>query len=342
MKIVCICDAGVPEMLMQMMIGLPGCEVKLYTEQTLTDVKALTMALRQAEVSGAESCSASGEMLAAVKDAEAIVTHSAPVNRAVLDAAPGLKYVGVLRTGTENVNVDLCTERGIKVINAEGRNAVAVADQTVGMMISEMRNIARGHAALMNGQWVKMFPNVFYSRDMRNCTVGIIGVGKIGSMVAERLKGFGCRILGCDIFLPEEEIIRRGCDEAVSKEELLRRSDIVTMHMVYEAGDPALIGEEEIALMKKTAILINCARAGLVDTDALVKALSEGRLGGAAVDVFEEEPLPEDHPYLKLPNITITPHSAGTTIDAFGNSVAIIRGQFEQLLSGAEPANLIN
>lgn len=342
MKIVCICDAGVPEMLMQMMKGLPGCEVELYTEQTLTDVKALTMALRQAEVSGAESCSASGEMLAAVKDAEAIVTHSAPVNKAVLDAAPGLKYVGVLRTGTENVNVELCTERGIKVINAEGRNAVAVADQTVGMMLSEMRNIARGHAALMNGQWVKMFPNVFYSRDMRNCTVGIIGVGKIGSMVAERLKGFGCRILGCDIFLPEEEIIRRGCDEAVSKEELLRRSDIVTMHMVYEAGDPALIGEEEIALMKKTAILINCARAGLVDTDALVKALSEGRLGGAAVDVFEEEPLPEDHPYLKLPNVTVTPHSAGTTIDAFGNSVAIIRGQFEQLLSGAEPANLIN
>lgn len=342
MKIVCICDAGVPEMLMQMMKGLPGCEVELYTEQTLTDVKALTMALRQAEVSGAESCSASAEMLAAVKDAEAIVTHSAPVNRAVLDAAPGLKYVGVLRTGTENVNVDLCTERGIKVINAEGRNAVAVADQTVGMMLSEMRNIARGHAALMNGQWVKMFPNVFYSRDMRNCTVGIIGVGKIGSMVAERLKGFGCRILGCDIFLPEEEIIRRGCDEAVSKEELLRRSDIVTMHMVYEAGDPALIGEEEIALMKKTAILINCARAGLVDTDALVKALSEGRLGGAAVDVFEEEPLPEDHPYLKLPNITVTPHSAGTTIDAFGNSVAIIRGQFEQLLSGADPTNLIN
>lgn len=342
MKIVCICDAGVPEMLMQMMKGLPGCEVELYTEQTLTDVKALTMALRQAEVSGAESCSASGEMLAAVKDAEAIVTHSAPVNKAVLDAAPGLKYVGVLRTGTENVNVELCTERGIKVINAEGRNAVAVADQTVGMMLSEMRNIARGHAALMNGQWVKMFPNVFYSRDMRNCTVGIIGVGKIGSMVAERLKGFGCRILGCDIFLPEEEIIRRGCDEAVTKEELLRRSDIVTMHMVYEAGDPALIGEEEIALMKKTAILINCARAGLVDTDALVKALSEGRLGGAAVDVFEEEPLPEDHPYLKLPNITVTPHSAGTTIDAFGNSVAIIRGQFEQLLSGAEPANLIN
>lgn len=342
MKIVCICDAGVPEMLMQMMKGLPGCEVELYTEQTLTDVKALTMALRQAEVSGAESCSASDEMLAAVKDAEAIVTHSAPVNRAVLDAAPGLRYVGVLRTGTENVNVDLCTERGIKVINAEGRNAVAVADQTVGMMLSEMRNIARGHAALMNGQWVKMFPNVFYSRDMRNCTVGIIGVGKIGSMVAERLKGFGCRILGCDIFLPEEEIIRRGCDEAVSKEELLRRSDIVTMHMVYEAGDHVLIGEEEIALMKKTAILINCARAGLVDTDALVKALSEGRLGGAAVDVFEEEPLPEDHPYLKLPNITVTPHSAGTTIDAFGNSVAIIRGQFEQLISGAKPANLIN
>lgn len=342
MKIVCICDAGVPEMLMQMMKGLPDCDIELYTEQSLMDIRALTMALRQAEVSGAESCAVSEELLAAVRDAEAIVTHAAPVNRAVLDAAPDLKYVGVLRTGTENVNVQLCTERGIRVINAEGRNAVAVADQTVGMMLSEMRNIARGHAALMNGNWVKMFPNVYYSRDMKNCTVGIIGVGKIGSMVAQRLKGFGCRILGCDIFLPEEEILRRGCDEAVSKEELLKRSDIVTMHMVYESGDPALIGEEELALMKKSAILINCARAGLVDTAALVDALAAGRLGGAAVDVFEEEPLPEDHPYLSLPNITVTPHSAGTTIDAFGNSVAIIRGQFEQLLSGQQPSNLIN
>ncbi len=342
MKIVCVCDAGVPEMLMKRMEGLPGCEVTLYTEKTLMDIKAITVMGRTAEVSGAESCPVTAEMLEAVRDADALVVHTAPVNSAVLDAAPALKHVGVLRTGVENVNVALCSQRGIRVYNADGRNAAAVADQTVAMMLCEMRNIARGHAALMAGKWVKVFPNVYDSHDMCNCTVGILGVGKIGTLVARRLSGFGCRILGCDPFLPPEEILARGCDEAVDKQELLRRSDFVTMHMVYKEGDPHLIGEAELALMKKSAVLVNCARAGLVDTQALVSALEQKRIGGAAIDVFDAEPLPEGHPLLKLSNVTLTPHSAGTTVDAFANSVGIIRSQFEQLLAGETPRNLIN
>jgi D-3-phosphoglycerate dehydrogenase len=210
------------------------------------------------------------------------------------------------------------------------------------MMLCEMRNIARGHAALMAGKWIKTFPNVMYSHDMKNCTVGIIGVGKIGTLVAQRLKGFGCRILGCDLYLPEDEIIKRGCDEAVSKEDLLKRSDFVTMHMIYNEGDPHLIGAEDLAMMKKTAILVNCARSGLVDTEALVEALKENRIGGAAVDVFDQEPLPEDHPFLSLGNITITPHSAGTSIDAFTNSLVIIMDQFGQILRGEVPRNKVN
>ncbi len=342
MKIVCVCDAGVPEMLMQRMEGLPGCEVVLYTEKTLTDIKAITVMGRTAEVQGAEKCPVTPEMLQAVREAEVLVVHTAPVNSAVLDAAPALKYVGVLRTGVENVNVDLCTQRGIQVYNADGRNAAAVADQTVAMMLCEMRNIARGHAALMAGKWVKVFPNVYNSHDMCNCTVGILGVGKIGSLVARRLRGFGCRILGCDPFLPEAEVLARGCDEAVDKQTLLRRADFVTMHMVYREGEAPLIGAEELALMKKSAVLVNCARAGLVDTQALVSALAEGRIGGAAIDVFDVEPLPEGHPLLALPNVTLTPHSAGTTVDAFANSVDIIREQFSQLLAGKTPRNRVN
>lgn len=342
MKIVCVCDAGVPEMLMKKMQGLPGCEVALYTEKTLMDIKAITVMGRTAEVQGAENCPVTEEMLQAVRDADAIVVHTAPVNRAVLDAAPAVKHVGVLRTGVENVNVELCTQRGIAVYNADGRNAVAVADQTVAMMLCEMRNIARGHAALMAGKWVKVFPNVYDSHDMCNCTVGILGVGKIGSLVAQRLRGFGCKILGCDPYLPEAEVLARGCDEAVGKEELLRRADFVTMHMVYKEGDPHLIGAAELALMKKSAILVNCARAGLVDTDALAAALAEKRIGGAAIDVFDAEPLPEGHPFLSLPNVTLTPHSAGTTVDAFANSVGIIRAQFQQLLAGQMPRNRVN
>ena len=290
MKVVCICDAGVPEMLMQYMKKLPGCDVTLYTEKTLTDIKSLTTCERTAELRGAEACPVSAEMLEAVREAEILVTHVAPVNRAVLDAAPNVKIVGVLRTGTENVNLDLCRERGIAVYNAEGRNSTAVADLVVALMICEMRNIARAHGALVQGKWVKMFPNIMMNRDMCRCTVGIIGVGKIGTMVAARLKGFGCRILGCDIFLSPEEIEKRGC-EPVSKEELLRQSDFVTIHMRHEAGQSALIGADELAMMKKNAILVNCARAGLVDTAALIEALRElseeaySEVGGADAEI---------------------------------------------------------
>ena len=337
MKIACICDAGVPELLMQMMKKLPGCTVELYTDPAMMDIRTLTVVERTAEKGGPETFTAGPDLIAAVTGADAIVTHCTPVTRAMLDAAPELRYVACLRTGVEHIRLDVCSERGITVFNAEGRNAVAVADQTVALMLCEMRNIARGHAAMVSGKWVKMFPNVMYSHDMKNCTVGILGVGKIGTLVAQRLRGFGCKILGCDLFLPEEEILRRGCDEAVGKEELLRRSDFVTMHMAYREGDPPLIGADELARMKPTAFLVNCARAGLVDTGALIAALQEKRIGGAAIDVFDPEPLPPDHPYLTLPNVTLTPHSAGTTIDAFANSVGIIMDQFGQILRGEEP-----
>ena len=152
MKVVCICDAGVPEMLMQYMKKLPGCDVTLHTEKTLTDIRSLTMCERTAELHGAEACSVSAEMLEAVREAEILITHVAPVNRAVLDAAPNVKIVGVLRTGTENVNLDLCRERGVAVYNAEGRNSTAVADLVVALMLCEMRNIARAHGALVQGK----------------------------------------------------------------------------------------------------------------------------------------------------------------------------------------------
>ena len=320
MKVVCICDAGVPEMLMQYMKKLPGCDVTLYTEKTLTDIKSLTTCERTAELRGAEACPVSAEMLEAVREAEILVTHVAPVNRAVLDAAPNVKIVGVLRTGTENVNLDLCRERGIAVYTAEGRTSTA--------------------GALVQGKWVTLFPKIMMNRDMCRCTVGIIGVGKIGTMVAARLKGFGCRILGCDIFLSPEEIEKRGC-EPVSKEELLRQSDFITIHMRHEAGQSALIGADELAMMKKNAILVNCARAGLVDTAALVEALRAHRIGGAAIDVFDEEPLSPDSPLLTLDNVTLTPHIAGTTVDAFANSVEIMLRQLSLILAGKDAPNRV-
>ena len=145
MKIVCICDAGAPEMLMQMMKKLPGCEIKLHVVPEMMDIRHLTAVERASEKGGAEVYEASDELINALAGADAIVTHCTPVNKAMLDAAPDLKYLGCMRTGIEHLNMDVCNERGITVFNANGRNAVAVADQTVAMMLCEMRNIARGH-----------------------------------------------------------------------------------------------------------------------------------------------------------------------------------------------------
>lgn len=341
MKIVCICDAGVPPALMEGMKDLPGCEVDIFEEESLMNIDAIMTALRAIEVGGPDAVKVSQGLLDAVQGADAIVCHVAPVGKEVLDAVPGLKYVGILRTGTENVDLELCKEKGIKVYNADGRNSVAVADMTVALMLCEMRNIARSHAALSQGKWLKSFSNANYSHDMNKVTVGVLGVGKIGVMVIDRLKGFGCKIIGCDIYLPPEEIIRRGCDEAVSKEELLAQADIITIHMRYEPGDPPLIGKEEMAAMKDTAILINCARSGLVDTQALADALKAGTIGGAAIDVFDEEPIRPDNPLIGLDNITLTPHSAGTTTDAFANSVTILAEQFKQLIETGDARNRI-
>ena len=323
MKVVCICDAGVPEMLMQYMKKLPGCDVTLYTEKTLTDIKSLTTCERTAELRGAEACPVSAEMLEAVREAEILVTHVAPVNRAVLDAAPNVKIVGVLRTGTENVNLDLCRERGIAVYNAEGRNSTAVADLVVALMLCEMRNIARAHGALVQGKWVKMFPNIMMNRDMCRCTVGIIGVGKIGTLVAARLKGFGCRILGCDIFLSPEEIEKRGC-EPVSKEVLLRQSDFVTIHMPLNDETRNLFNATSIAEMKSDAVVLNMARGGIVNEKDMYEALKAGKIGGYATDVLENEVagdgLTEDSrfysPLFDLDNFVVSPHIGAQTVDA--------------------------
>ncbi len=340
MKIVCVCDAGVTPKLMACMKEIPDCQVELVTDESIMDPKAITKAMRISETQGPEAYCTTPEVLEAVRDADAIVVHVAPVNQAMLDAAPNVKYVGVLRTGYDNINVELCRERGIQVYNSEGRNSEAVADLTVGLMICEMRNIARAHAALMSGKWVKLFPNVLYSHDMRRCTVGIIGVGKIGSMVAQRLHGFGCTVLGCDLFLPDEAVRARGC-EPVSMEELLKRSDFITLHLRLDESTHHMISSAQLDMMKKTAVLVNCGRSGLVDTDALIDALQNHRIGGAAIDVFDEEPLPEDHPYFHLDNVTLTPHIAGTTIDAFANSAEIMRDVFTALFGRGEQRNRI-
>ncbi len=335
MKILCACDFAINEKVMEPMKELEekfGVEVELFHDEQMQTPKDITTVMLKTEQEGADASPANPKLVEAAKDADIIVVHAAPVNTEVIENAEKLKYVAVLRSGIENVNEKLCEERGIKIVNAPGRSAHAVADCTVGLMLAEMKNIARGHKGLMEGKWIKQFVNFNYTHDMRKCTVGIIGAGQIGQKVISRLKGFECKVIVHDPFVPTEVLEKQGL-VPVSLDELLKQSDFVSVHLRLSEKTEKFIGKREFDLMKETAYFINCARAGLVDEEALVDALKNKTIGGAGLDVFNEEPLGEDSPFLKLDNVTITPHVAGTSVDTFGNSVEIIKEILEGILS---------
>jgi D-3-phosphoglycerate dehydrogenase len=269
---------------------------------------------------------------------EILVTQFAPVGRCLLDAATRLKVIGVLRGGTENVDVPWATSRGIGVLNTPGRNARAVAECTLGLILSEIRNIARSHAALKAGQWRRDYPNHMAIPELNEKTVGLIGYGEVGRLVARYLAAFGSRIVAYDPYAKGDPRPA----ELVDLPTLLRQSDVVSLHARLSDASRGLMGAREFALMKPSAVLVNTARSGLIDEQALVEALAQRRIMGAALDVFDVEPLPADHPLLALDNVTITPHLAGSTIDAFHNSPARMAVHLRNLLSGCPELPLVN
>jgi len=333
MKLVCLGDAAITMDLMEPMKELEkyGVDVVLMEDEGIQTVQAFTEIMLKVEREGADACPANRKFCEAAKDADIVAVHLSPVNREVLAAAAKLKYVAVLRSGIENVSEALCRERGIRILNAPGRSAHAVADYTLAMLLAQARNVARSHKLLMEGKWVKKYPNNSDIHDLRNCTVGVVGAGQIGRKVIDRLRGFGCGILVHDPFLPDGELERLGYTPA-GLDDLLRQSDFVTLHLRLSEKTARFISGRELGLMKKTACLINTARAGLVDEAALIEALQTKAIGGAALDVFEEEPLGTESPFLRLDNVTITPHLAGTCADTLTNSVEIIKNALEELL----------
>jgi D-3-phosphoglycerate dehydrogenase len=249
-----------------------------------------------------------------------------------------LKVIGVLRAGTENVNVAHATEKGILVYNTPGRNSDSVADFTVGLIICECRNIARGHHGLKTGRWIRDYPNQGRIPDLPGKTVGLVGLGEVGRKVARRLAGFDVRLLGHD---PHLTTAPPGVT-LTSLEKLAEESDFVSIHARLTAQTVHLIGRRLIARMKPTAYLINTARAGLVDERALYEALRDRRIEGAALDVFETEPPGSDNPLVLLDNVTLTPHMAGGSNDAFFNSPARLAAEMVKLWDGQGSLFIVN
>lgn len=290
-----------------------GVEVEII-DWELTDFDELQAINLKVEQGGREEYVLPQYIVDAAKDADIILTQFCPINRQLLDVAENLKYIGVMRAGYENVNVELAKERGIVVFNTPGRNAHSVSDFAIGTMLCEARNIARGHMGIKNGEWIRNYPNSATIPDFIERTVGIIGYGEIGRLVAKKLSGFDVNILVYDPYYKGNDV------KLVSLEELMKKSDFVTIHARLTDETYHMIGEKELSLMKSDAYLINTSRSALVDEEALYTALKEKRICGAAIDVFDVEPPPIDYPLVTLPNVTLTPHMAGGSQDAFRNT----------------------
>lgn len=274
------------------------------------------------------------ELNEAVEDVDVIVTHHTPVSEKLINAS-NASYIGVCRGGVENVDVKAAAKKGIKVMRTMGRNAEAVSDFTIALMLAQLRNVAKGHEALIKGEWKKKYANSGFMGDMAGKTVGLIGFGYIGKLVAKKLSGFDVNLIVYDPFI-NEDVLKEYNAKVASLEELCSQSDIISIHARLSQETKGLIGKKEISSMKSTAYLVNTARAGLIDEAALMDALENHKIGGAALDVFWTEPLQEDHPLHKMDNVTITPHLAGATNDTFNKTPYLLLRELKKYLDTHE------
>ena len=271
-------------------------------------------------------------------DVDYLLVHKAPVSAELIEGAEDLRVVGAARGGTENVDVEAARENGVRVLHAPGRNANAVADYALATMLAHHRRVPYFDRTTSAGGWELEFDPDRLPRDLASTTAGVVGFGNVGRKVARRLAGFEGELLVHDPYVDDDAVEDAGATP-VSLEDLLERSDVVTLHVRLSEETRNLVGSEELRSMKPSAFIVNTARGGLVDEAALVEALEAGEIAGAALDVFEDEPLPDDHPLLGREDVTLSPHTAGSTRDAVLNGSAIVVDGLLSILDGGTPDN---
>ena len=275
------------------------------------------------------------------KDADILTGLFVPVSSILMDEMPNLRIVGLARAGKENINLDYATKKGILAFNIMGRNAEAVSDFTIGMMLSESRNIARAHHSIKNRGWQKEFSNINFIPQLKNKKIGIAGFGWIGKLVAKKLTGWDCEILVYDAFASKEEVNELGYTY-VDKETLFKESDFLSINLRLVPATKNWVDKEHLDMMKKDAVLVNTGRSGLIDMDYLYEVLKNKNIGGAALDVFEQEPIDPQSPFIDLDNVTLTTHIAGTTTEALTGSPYILMEEIERFLKGEKTQFIMN
>jgi D-3-phosphoglycerate dehydrogenase / 2-oxoglutarate reductase len=275
-----------------------------------------------------------------VADSDIFVTHLAPLSASMMDRLPKLRLVAVSRGGPVNIDTKAARARNIRVVNAPGRNASAVAEFAIGAILSQTRNITRGHDALRAGNWRgDLYRADVTGDELSDMIVGVIGYGAIGARVVKLLKAFGCRILVCDPYVQLAPDDRNDAVLRVSLERLLAESDVVTLHARVTPETTGMIGKDAFARMKKGAYFINTARGPMVDYDALYDALHSNHLRGAMLETFAVEPPPADWPLLNLENVTLTPHIAGASLKTVRFAAAQAAEEVRRYLAAEPPVN---
>lgn len=257
----------------------------------------------------------------------------------LLARCPQLLCVSSSGAGYDTIDVAACTAAGVAVVNQAGGNAASVAEHTLGMMLALSRRMAECDKRMRRETGFTR--EQIMGNEIRGKTLGIVGIGHVGTRVAALARAFGMEVLACDPLLPDDEIVRRGA-RAVTLPQLLAQADFVSLHCPRDAGTLKMIDAAAFARMKKGAIFITTARGGIHDEQALVDALRSGHLAGAGIDVWDREPPPLDHPLLAMENVFATFHTAGVTHECRRNVAAMAAEQIAGLVKGERPPRLVN
>lgn len=261
----------------------------------------------------------------AMVDADYLLVHIAPVSKSMIESANKLKLIGTCRGGLEHIALDSVRAKKITLIHVI-RNAEPVADFTIGLMYAETRNIARAHYEIKHGQWRKSFSNDPYKTILTNHTVGLVGLGYIGKLVAKRLNALGVKVIAFDPFVDKSKIAKEGINvEFLEFDQVIKQADILSLHMRLSPETENMINKDVINKMKPNSYIINTARAGVLNKADLIEALQNKTIAGAALDVSWVEPIEHGDPLLDLDNITLTTHIAGDTIDAIPKAPYLLK-----------------
>lgn len=279
------------------------------------------------------------ELKAIIKDYDALIVRSeTKVTAEILEAADKLKVIGRAGVGLDNVDLPAATKKGVVAMNTPAGNTTSTAEHTMSLILALSRNIAQAAASMKAGKWDR---SKFSGVELYGKTLGIIGLGRIGATVAGFAKAFGMKVFAFDPFLSKEVAAKMGI-EIVEFEKLIKESDYITVHIPKTAETTDIISDKEFAMMKKNVRVLNCARGGIINEKALIKALEEKRIAGCALDVFDVEPLPSDSPFLKFDNCIMTPHLGASTSEAQVNVAIEIAETVKNALLGHGIMNAAN